>query len=342
MYKFMNDYNMGCHPRILERLANENSRQFDGYGEDEVSEGARLLIKELLKNENCDIHFMPAGTHTNLTAIAWSLNIHQGVISAETGHIFTHESGAIEATGHKIIALPTEDGKLTADQVKAEIQAHYEDITAEHMVQPAMVYISNPTEFGTIYSKAELEALHEVCRNYDIPLYMDGARLAMALASEDNDVAFEDLCDLVDMFYIGGTKCGTLYGECLVIVDERYQKHFRYAMKQRGALMAKGFGIGLQFDELFRDGLYFELGAYSNGLAKKIQDAVKDKIDILHPQTTNQIFPILTNDKIKELEENYAFYVWQPVDDERSAIRICTFWGTDETMVDALIEDLLK
>lgn len=341
MYNFQNDYNRGCHPKILENLQMENETQYYGYSEDALTKEAKRKVKQALACEACEVHFLSGGTQSNLTVISSILRPHQGVISSTDGHINTHETGAIEATGHKVIALETPDGKLTVEQVRQTLEGHYADETHEHIVQPGMVYISNPTELGTIYKKAELEAIYGVCKEYEIPLYIDGARLAMALTARDNDIALTELCDLCDVFYIGGTKCGALFGECVVLVNDRYKKDFRYIMKQKGAMLAKGFALASQFNTLFTDNLYLELGAYTNRLAGKIGRALAGKVDMYQDQVTNQIFPILTNTKIAELKEKYDFYVWCPVDEARCAVRICVFWGTDENVVDALIEDIL-
>lgn len=341
MYNFQNDYNRGCHPKVLENLQMENETQFYGYSEDPLTAQAKSKVKKALGNKSCDVHFLSGGTQSNLTVISSILRPHQGVISSTDGHINTHETGAIEATGHKVIALETPDGKLTADQVRQTLEGHYADETHEHIVQPGMVYISNPTELGTIYRKAELEAIHAVCKEFDVPLYIDGARLAMALTARDNDLAMTDLCDLCDAFYIGGTKCGALFGECVVLVNDRYKKDFRYIMKQKGAMLAKGFALGSQFNTLFTDNLYLELGTYANHLAEKIGSALAGKVEMFQEQVTNQIFPILTSGKIAELKKKYDFYVWCPVDEDRCAVRICVFWGTDEKIVDELIEDIL-
>lgn len=341
MYNFQNDYNRGCHPKILENLQIENETQYFGYSEDPLTEKAKNKVKEVLGNENCEVHFLSGGTQSNLTVISSILRPHQGVISSTDGHINTHETGAIEATGHKVIALETPDGKLKAEQIRQTLEGHYGDETHEHIVQPGMVYISNPTELGTIYKKAELEAIHAVCKEYDIPLYIDGARLAMALTARDNDILFTDLCDLCDVFYMGGTKCGALFGECVVLVHDRYKKDFRYIMKQKGAMLAKGFVLSSQFNTLFSNNLYLELGSYANGLAEKIGTALNGKIEMFQEQVTNQVFPILTNEKIEALKTKYDFYVWCPIDEKRSAVRFCVFWGTDEQVVDELIADIL-
>lgn len=342
MYNFKNDYNKGCHPFILKRLEEYNNIQFEGYGEDQICENVKQKIKEKLKCDNCDLHFLTGGTQTNLVTISSILRPHQGVISANTGHINVHETGAIEATGHAIIPIESTDGKIYAKQVEEVIDSHYIDESMEHTVQPGMVYISNPTEVGTIYKKNELLELKEVCDRYSIPLYMDGARLASALTAEENNIEFKDLCDLCDVFYIGGTKCGAMFGECLVIVNDKYKKDFRYIMKQRGAMLAKSFVLGLQFDVLFTEDLYLELGRYENQLAKHFSEKLSGQFDFFQKQETNQIFPILPNDKIYQLKEKYDFHIWESVDEKNSAIRICTSWGTSKEAIDHLINDTLK
>ena len=342
MYNLKNDYNQGCHKNILKRLNDENMKQFDSYGEDSISCSAKEKIRKFLKNEDCDLHFLSGGTQTNLVLISSVLKPYQGVISARTGHIYVHETGAIEATGHQIIPIETMDGKITAVQVEDVITKHNNDENHEHTVQPGMVYISNPTELGTIYRKQELLELYQICKKHNIPLYMDGARLASALTAKENDVDFTDLCNLCDMFYIGGTKCGALLGECLVIVNKKYQKDFRYSMKQKGALLAKSFILATQFDELFTNNLYLELGYYENQLANKISENLTGKIDFFQKQYTNQIFPILSNVKIEELKKKYSFYIWDKIDEEHLAVRICVSWGTNIKIVDELIADLIK
>lgn len=342
MYNFKNDYNKGCHPLVLERLEKDNDIQYEGYAEDEICELAKAKIKKLLECDTCDLHFLSGGTQTNLVTISSILRPHQGVISASSGHIYVHETGAIEATGHAILPIESTDGKIYADQVENLIAGHFADETFEHTVQPGMVYISNPTEVGTIYKKQELMNLKDVCNKYEIPLYMDGARLASALTARENDLEFKDLCNVCDAFYIGGTKCGSLFGECLVIVNDKYKKDFRYMMKQRGALLAKSFVLGLQFDTLFTDNLYLKLGKYENDLANHFSDQLKDSISFFQNQVTNQIFPILSNKKIDELSEKYAFHVWEKIDENQSAIRICTSWGTDREKIDELINDIKK
>ncbi len=341
MYFFVNDYSEGAHPKILEALVKTNYEQHPGYSEDEYCKEAKKLIKDHLKNEKSIVHFLVGGTQTNATVISAVLRPHQGVISAVTGHINVHESGAIENTGHKVIALPTDNGKITAEQVRQTVKAHYEDETAEHMVQPKMVYISQPTEIGTIYSKEELTALHNVCQEMNLILFADGARLGCALTSDKNDVTLADMAALTDIFYIGGTKLGALFGEAVVINEPKYAEDFRYIIKQKGGLFAKGRLLGVQFKTFFEDGLYFEIGKGENACAQKLQREIKNLgFDFIIESPTNQIFPIFPNSLLEKLKERFAYSFWQKIDDERSAIRLCTSWATTESKVDELVEYL--
>lgn len=341
MIRFECDYAEGAHPQILERLTQTNFEQTQGYGEDGHCENARRVIRRLCENESADVHFLVGGTQTNMTVISSILRPHQGVVSATTGHINVHETGAIEATGHKVLALPTGNGKLTAAQIEQVYHDHWNDVNHEHVVQPGMVYVSNPTEGGTIYSKHELQALSDVCRKYNLPLFMDGARLGYGLSAEGNDLTLSDIAELCDVFYIGGTKVGALFGEAVVITDEKIKKDFRYLMKQRGAMLAKGRLLGIQFEVLFESGLYFDISRHAIEMAMKIRDAFADqKISFLCESPTNQQFPILTQEQIRLLSEKYAFEYWTKIDDERGAVRFCTSWATREDDVDELVKDI--
>lgn len=341
MIRFECDYAEGTHPQILERLTQTNFEQTQGYGKDGHCENARRIIRRLCKNESADIHFLVGGTQTNMTVISSILRPHQGVISATTGHINVHETGAIEATGHKVLALPTGNGKLTTAQIEQVYLDHWNDVNHEHVVQPGMVYISNPTEGGTIYTKHELRALSDVCRKYNLPLFMDGARLGYGLSAEGNDLTLSDIAELCDVFYIGGTKVGALFGEAVVITDEKIKKDFRYLMKQRGGMLAKGRLLGIQFEVLFESGLYFDISRHAIQMAMKIRDAFADqKISFLCESPTNQQFPILTQEQIRLLSEKYAFEYWTKIDDERGAVRFCTNWATREDDVDELVRDI--
>lgn len=339
MFSFRNDYSEGAHPRILHALLETNLEQADGYGEDQYCHEAADMIKEKIGRDNLDIHFISGGTQTNLIAISAFLRPHEAVIAPFSGHIAVHETGSIEATGHKIVTMAGTEGKLGPEDVKKALEAH----TDEHMVKPKLVYISNSTEVGTIYTKAELTALSAYCRGHKLILFMDGARLGSALASDLNDLTLNDIASLVDAFYIGGTKNGALLGEALVICTEALKEDFRFHIKQKGALLAKGRLMGIQFRELFRDNLFFELAAHANQLAAKIQVALRaEGCAFLFTSPSNQIFPILSNRVIKELEKNYAFHIWEQVSDDYSAIRLVTSWATKEEVVDAFIADFKR
>lgn len=339
MYSFMNDYSEGAHPAVLDLLIKSNLEQNAGYGEDVHTAKARESIKKLLHKENADIHFIPGGTQTNLLVISSFLRPHQCVIAADTGHINVHETGAIEATGHKVIAMSCTDGKLTPDRIRAALDHH----TDEHMVQPKMVYISDTTEVGTIYTKAELSAIHRICKANSLILFIDGARMASALTCKENDLELKDIAELADVFYIGGTKNGALLGEALVICREELQEDFRYLIKQRGALMAKGFVTGIQFEALFRDNLYFELGAHANEMADKIAGVLKQcGYSFLAPACTNQLFPIFPNEEIEKLEKKFVFSIQKKIDENHSAVRFVTSWATTPKSVEALCDSIQK
>ena len=343
MIRFSCDYLEGCHPRILERLMETNLEQTAGYGMDPHCERARQLIKKVCEAPNADVHFLVGGTQTNKTVIASILRPHQGVISVHTGHINVHETGAIEATGHKVLSVYNESGRLTAAQVEEMYLSHINSETAEHEVQPGMVYISSPAENGTLYSKKELEDLHHVCKKYDLPLFLDGARLGYGLCAADNDVTLADIANLCDVFYIGGTKVGALFGEALVITKDSLKKDFRYYIKQNGGMLAKGRLLGIQFETLFEDGLYFEIAQHAVDLAMQVKKTLEENgYDVLIPSSTNQQFPILENSLVEELSKKYAFEFWSRVDENRSVIRICTSWATKEADVKELLKDLAK
>lgn len=336
-YSFKNDYSEGCHPNILKALMETNLSQQAGYGEDDYSQGAIDILKNKLNNSNADIHFVSGGTQANLIVISSILRPYESVISADTGHINVHETGAIEATGHKVNVVASKDGKLTPEDVKSVLDEH-ED---EHMVKPRLVYISNTTEIGTTYRKKELEKLYSFCKKNDLLLFLDGARLGSALCSKDNDLSLAELSKLVDVFYIGGTKNGALLGEAIVINNDKLKKDFRFNLKQKGALMAKGRLLGLQFLELFKEDLFFDLAKHANSMAYKLTSNIEELgHEFLTESASNQIFPILPNRIIDKLSKKYAFYIWCKVDDENSAIRLVTSWATKEKAVDSFIEDM--
>jgi len=341
MIRFNCDYSEGAHERIMARMLETNMEQTPGYGEDVHCERARELIKAACNAPSADIHFLVGGTQTNLTVIDAALRSHQGVIGAESAHINVHETGSIEACGHKVLTLPSSDGKITAEQVDKAYKAHINDESFEHMVQPKMVYISNPTELGTIYSKAELEAISKVCKANGLYLFMDGARLGYGLASKENDLSLEDIANLCDVFYIGGTKVGALFGEAVVITNSELKPDFRYFIKQKGGMLAKGRLLGIQFETLFEDGLYMEISEHAARLADKLRDAFKAAgYDFLVDSPTNQIFPIMPDEKLDKLRENYSFSYQQRIDETHSAVRFCTSWATAEENVDKLIQEL--
>ncbi len=336
-YSFFNDYSEGAHPAILELLAQTNLAQETGYGEDVFCREAAELLKAAIGNPTAAVHFVTGGTQANLIALSALLKSYEAVIAPRTAHINVHEAGAIEATGHKILTVPTADGKLTPELVQQVMDEH----TDEHMVKPRAVSISHSTEVGTVYRRDELAALVQCCRANGLYLYLDGARLGAALTSEAADLTLPEVAGLVDVFYIGGTKNGALLGEAIVINRPELQSDFRFHLKQRGALLAKGRVLGLQFIGLFRDGLYFELARRANALAMKLARGLADLgFRFLVPPATNQIFPILPNDLIAELQKSYGFYIWSKADAGHAAIRLVTSWATREEMVDEFLADV--
>lgn len=341
MIYFESDYTEGAHPEIMKRLMETNMEQTSGYGTDFYCESARNKIKEICRKKDAYIQFLVGGTQTNSIVIASVLKPYQGVICSSTGHINVHETGAVEATGHKVLAIPTADGKITAEIAEKICNAHLHDVNHEHMVQPGMVYISYPTENGLIYGEKELKDLYKVCKKYEIPLYIDGARLGYGLMARGSDMTFAKMADLCDIFYIGGTKVGGLFGEAVVIVNPLYQKNFRYMIKRNGAMLAKGRLLGIQFDTLFTDDLYLRISEHADIMAMKLKEAFSHVgYNFLFDSVTNQQFPILTNEKMKELSENYNYEVWKKIDEKYTAVRFCTSWATKEENVEKLIGEL--
>ena len=338
MIRFESDYTQGAVPGIIDALVSTNMEMTPGYGIDEYCLSAAEKIKTELECEDCDVHFLVGGTQTNLTFIASAVKPYQAVICADTGHINVHECGSIEACGTKLLQIPSPDGKIKASEVEKIAYGHFSDPIREHAVQPGLVYISFPTENGTVYSKKELEDLYAVCKKYGMLLYIDGARLGYGLASRGNDLEMKDFPCLCDAFYIGGTKVGALFGEALVICNDGCKKDFRYMIKQKGAMFAKGRLLGLQFDVLFTDGLYHAISRHAVGLAQKIRDAFEEKgIELLYDSPTNQQFPILTKEQADFLGKDFAYSPWCRVGD-KFAVRFCTSWATDERDVDKLVE----
>lgn len=341
MIQFQCDYNEGCHPLILERLVETNMEQTVGYGKDAHCDHARQLIREACQAPDADVHFLVGGTQTNATTIASILRPYQGVLCASTGHIAVHETGAIEHTGHKVLPLPTDTGLITAAQLDEAIQAHFTDGNAEHMVQPGMVYISFPSEVGTIYTKEELTQISEVCRRAGLPLFIDGARLGYGLMSYACDVTLADLARLSDVFYIGGTKQGALFGEALVITSDALKRDFRYNIKQNGGMLAKGRLLGIQYETLFTDDLYFRIARHAIDQAMRIRKALSDKgYQFFIDSPTNQQFPILPNALYERLSQDFLFDFWGRIDEDHVCARICTSWGTKTENVDRLIASL--
>ena len=343
MLWFNCDYNEGAHPRILEKLAQTNLEQTAGYGNDPYCHQAATLIKQHCQAPQAEVHFLTGGTQTNLTVLAACSRPYQSIISPSSGHINVHETGAIETTGHRIEALPETDGKISAEQIARVCKAHWEDDNPEFAPQPKTVYLSFPTEYGTLYTKQELQAIRQVCDDNNLFLFIDGARLGYGFTAPGNDVSLPDLAALADVFYIGGTKIGALFGEAVVITNPKLQKDFRYFIKQKGGMLAKGRLLGLQFLTLFEDNLYLELAKHANNMAMLIKKAcVEAGFAFLYDSPTNQQFPIVPNDILALLERTYVFSHIKRIDNKHYAIRICTSWATRQEDVEQLVADILK
>lgn len=341
MIRFNCDYLEGTHPRILQALTETNMVQTCGYGEDEYCEAAREAIKKVCKCESAQVHFLVGGTQANLTVISSILRPHQAVLCVKEGHINVHETGAIEATGHKVLAIEGKDGKLSADQIREQHKLHWEDGSHEHIAQPKLVYISNPTELGTIYTKSELEAIRKACDECNLYLFLDGARLGYGLMSKDNDMTIEDIAKNCDVFYIGGTKVGALFGEAVVITNPALQEDFRYIIKQKGGMLAKGRLLGIQFLELFKDGLYFEISAHAMRMAEILKEGLNELGYKFYANSpTNQQFVIVPDKKLQELDAKYSYEYQMRYDAENSVVRFCTSWATKEEHVRQLLEDM--
>ena len=343
MLSFVNDYSEGAHEQVLRRLAETNREQHPGYGTDPYCARAKEKIRRACGCPEGDVFFLVGGTQTNQAVISALLAPWEGVIAPATGHICTHEAGAIEATGHKVLELPQREGKLSAAELRTYLEGFYGNENHEHMVFPGMVYLSWPTELGTLYTRAELGEIHKVCRQYKIPLYLDGARMGYGLASRGSGMTLADLAASCDVFYIGGTKVGALFGEAVVISSPALQRDFRYCIKRHGGMLAKGRLLGLQFEALFEDGLYLQLGRHGVEQALRIREACLRRGLPLHfDSRTNQQFPVLTRAQRERLEEKYAFTFWEQLDDDRAVVRFCASWATDPAAVDALTADLLS
>ena len=341
MLYFNNDYNVICHNAILERLQQLGGTQLPGYGVDEICESAKAMIRKKCGREDAAVHFLVGGTQTNLTVIAASLRPHHAVIAADSGHISVHETGAIEATGHKVVELPGTDGKLTAEQIRKTVTSGSYVMDPEHCVLPKLVYISHPTEIGTLYTRAELEDLRKLCDELGMKIFMDGARLGYGLTAADTDVTMEDIARLTDVFYIGGTKVGAMMGEAVVITDPAIAEDFRHLIKQKGGMLAKGWLLGVQFQVLMEDDLYYKIAEHANRQADQIRDTLQQlQVPFYMQTTTNQIFPILPNAVLKELEKDFTFAPWEVMDETHTAVRFCTSWATAQEATDALCSRL--
>ncbi|MCA9385165.1 aminotransferase class I/II-fold pyridoxal phosphate-dependent enzyme [Candidatus Dojkabacteria bacterium] len=337
MFSFKNDYSELAHPKVTERLLKHSHQQNDGYGEDMHSQEVTKIIHTYTSSPSAAVHLVSGGTQANIIGLSSMLKPYESVIACTSGHISTHESGAIEATGHKINEVPNANGKITVEQIDRVVKEH----NMEHMVLPRAVFISQATEFGSIYSKKELTDISNFCKQNNLYLYLDGARIGHALMSNDSDLTLEDIGSLTDMFYIGGTKNGALFGEAIVIPNTELQNNFRFIMKQRGGLLAKTHGIALQFLALFEDDLYFQLAQYANTSASKLADGIKAQgYDFFSQSSTNQIFPIFPKTVIQELEKKFDFYLWENIDERTAAIRLVTSWATPESAVEEFLSVL--
>lgn len=338
MIYFNSDYLEGAHPSVMARLNETNMVQTVGYGEDEYCAAAREKIRAVCQAPEADVHFLVGGTQTNTTVIASILRPWQGVLSADSGHINCHEAGAIESTGHKVITLPAAEGKITAQQVQDYVEWHRNDESTEHIVQPGMVYISHPTEGGTLYSKAELTALYDTCRKYGLPLFIDGARLGYGVMADGSELSIPEIARLCDVFYIGGTKVGAMFGEAVVFTHGNMPKHFVTIVKQHGALLAKGWLLGLQFDTLFTDGLYLRIARHANDAADRIRKVLVERgYTLTFDAPTNQIFVTLDNETSERLQRDVRLGFTEKADDTHTVMRICTSWATTDKQVDELV-----
>ena len=341
MIRFDCDYLEGAYPKILKRIVETNYEQTPGYSNDDYTKSAIEKIKNVCKRDGIDVHILVGGTQTNLVVISSILKPYQAVICVDTGHINVHEAGAVESSGHKIISVKSSDGKITAKQINDIAKIYSEDEAPEHMVMPKLVFISLPTECGTNYTKSELNDIYNACKKNNMYLYIDGARLGYGLVAKDTDLKIQDIPNLCDVFYIGGTKQGALFGEAVVIVNEKLKGDFRYYIKQNGGLLAKGRLLGIQFDTLMEDDLYFKISVQAVNFAMKIKEALLEKgYKLLYDSYTNQQFVIMNNNKLNELKKDFSFYKVCNIDEENTAIRICTSWATTEENVNKLIEKL--
>ncbi len=343
MIYFHNDYNEICHPAVLSHIQAATKEQMPGYGEDPCCSRAAALIRKTCGREDVAVHFLVGGTQSNLTVITAALRPHQGVIAAQSGHINVHETGAIEATGHKVILTPSADGKVQPEHIEQIVESQSLAMDAEHIVQPKMVYISNPTELGTTYSLKELTSIANICKKHGLYLFVDGARMGYGLAASDNDIGLSDYVDLCDVFYIGGTKVGAMFGEAVVITNPAIAVDFRYIMKQRGGMLAKGWLLGLQFEALFTNDLYLQISTHAVKLADRIRQTLTSLGYALYlPGTTNQVFVTLPDVLLDKLSTTFTFAKWEKPDQEHTTVRFCTSWASTEENVNLLCESLIQ
>ena len=339
MYSFRNDYSEGAPKRVMDAITSLSFKQNIGYGLDDICELARNTIRDRCECMDSEVHFLVGGTQTNLTLISAALRPYEAVIACHSGHINVHETGSIEATGHKVCIMEAVDGKVTVDGIKDIVTAHQD----EHMVKPAMVYLSNSTEIGTIYTLAEIKAIRECCNKHHLTLFLDGARLGAALCAKDNDITLPDLAKYCDAFYIGGTKNGALFGEALVIINKEMKKDFRYSMKQKGGMLAKGFLLGVQFQELLKDDLFFALARHANECAQRMADVMKEaNIPFYCESSTNQIFPIFNDELLDKVASKYAYQVQEKITENQTCVRFVTSWATPPHVIDEFIKDFIE
>lgn len=341
MLSFESDYTEGAHPKILEKLCETNMEKLPGYGSDPYCESAKNKIRKACGCPEAEVMFLVGGTQTNATVIDAMLEKYEGVLAVQTGHVSVHEAGAIEYTGHKVLELPSHDGKMDAEELEEYLQKFWQDETHEHMVFPGMVYLSHPTEYGTLYSREELKAISVVCQQFHIPLYLDGARLGYGLMSQETDVTLQVVAKYCDVFYIGGTKVGALCGEAVVFTKKNMPKYFMTMVKQHGALLAKGRLLGIQFDALFTDELYFKISKHAILMAQLLKEGFQERgYEFYLESPTNQQFIVLENEEMERLKEKVSFGFWEKVDDKHTVVRFATSWATQKEDVDRLLEVL--
>ena len=343
MIYFQCDYAEGCHPQILAKLTETNFMQTPGYSEDAICDAARAAVREVCGTPHADVHFLVGGTQANTTVISHILRPWQGALCADTGHIAVHETGAIEATGHKVLTMPNSNGTISAQQIHDYCTNHWNDGAHEHIVQPGMVYISFPTESGTLYTKQQLTEIYAACKQWDLPLFIDGARLGYGLMSPVCDLTIAELASLCDVFYIGGTKCGALFGEAVVITNDKLKKDFRYSIKRHGGMLAKGRLLGVQFLTLMENNLYFDICKQAVDYALEIRKAFEAKgVEMYGTSMTNQQFPILSEGQMKHFDGKFAYEYWGRYDDSHHIVRFCTSWATKQENMDALLAHIAE